>query len=162
MSKEAKHSNSMLIICHYIQVWIVPLIGWATRKSCFLQSKALPRSGAVRHYQYEISGLIPHMLIHRETTGGLIRCWLCSQGIKKWHCCNNNNYFLWNYFYVSLRKQQTFGDATTGFPAKWRLRNERRNLILMMRHYPDLGNDASPVWNFCAHLSDVTWRRNLW
>ena len=34
----------------------------------------------------------------------------------------------------SLRKQPTFGDATTGFPAKWRLRNERRNSILMTRH----------------------------
>ena len=30
----------------------------------------------------------------------------------------------------SLRKQPTFGDATTGFPAKWRLRNERRKPIL--------------------------------
>ena len=29
----------------------------------------------------------------------------------------------------SLRKQLTFGDATTAFPAKWRLRNERRNSI---------------------------------
>ena len=38
---------------------------------------------------------------------------------------------------VSLRKQPTFGDATTGFSAKWRrLRNERRNSILMTRHYP--------------------------
>ena len=37
-------------------------------------------------------------------------------------------------------KQPTFGDATTGFPAKWRLRNERRNSILMTRHYPDLGS----------------------
>ena len=27
-----------------------------------------------------------------------------------------------------------------GFPAKWRLRNERRNSILMTRHYPDLGS----------------------
>ena len=36
----------------------------------------------------------------------------------------------------SLRKEPTFGDATTGFPAKWRLRNERRNSILMTRHYP--------------------------
>ena len=35
----------------------------------------------------------------------------------------------------SLRKQPTFGDATTGFPAKWRLRNERRNSILMTRHW---------------------------
>ena len=28
--------------------------------------------------------------------------------------------------FTSLRKQPTFGDATTGFPAKWRLRNEGR------------------------------------
>ena len=41
----------------------------------------------------------------------------------------------------SLRKQPTFGDATTGFTAKWRLRNERRNSIPMMRNYPDLGGD---------------------
>ena len=40
----------------------------------------------------------------------------------------------------SLRKQSTFGEATTGFPAKWRLRNESRNSILMTRHYPDLGS----------------------
>ena len=37
----------------------------------------------------------------------------------------------------SLRKQPTFN---TGFPAKWHLRNERRNSILMTRHYPDLGS----------------------
>ena len=42
----------------------------------------------------------------------------------------------------SLRKQPTFGDATTGFPHKWHLRNERRNSILMTRHYPDLGGDS--------------------
>jgi len=34
----------------------------------------------------------------------------------------------------SLRKQPTFSDATTGFPAKWRVRNERRNSILMIQH----------------------------
>ena len=39
-----------------------------------------------------------------------------------------------------VRKQPTFRDATTGFPAKWRLRNERRNSILMTHHYPDLGS----------------------
>ena len=39
----------------------------------------------------------------------------------------------------SLRKQSTFGDTTTGFPAKWRLRNERRNSLLMMHYYPYLG-----------------------
>ena len=36
-------------------------------------------------------------------------------------------------------KQLTFGDATTGFPAKWRPRNECRNSILMTLHYPELG-----------------------
>ena len=39
-----------------------------------------------------------------------------------------------------LRKQPKFRDATTDFPAKWRLRNERRNSILMTRPYPDLGS----------------------
>ena len=39
----------------------------------------------------------------------------------------------------SLRKQPTFCDATTDFFAKWRLGNERRNSILMTRHYPDMG-----------------------
>ena len=84
----------------------------------------------------------------------------------------------------SLRKQPTFGYATTAFPAKWRLRNERRNSTPMTRHYPDLGSasdwscprgkcdsinqkrysdlgsDAPSVWNFCAGFSDVIWRGN--
>ena len=41
---------------------------------------------------------------------------------------------------TSLRKQPTFRDAITGFLAKWRLRNERRNSILTTRHYPNLGS----------------------
>ena len=45
-----------------------------------------------------------------------------------------------HYYFASLRKQLTFGDPTTGFPAKWHLRNERRNSTLMTRHYPDLGS----------------------
>ena len=40
-------------------------------------------------------------------------------------------------FPCSLRKQPTFRDATTGFPAKWRLRNEYRNSIMMTYRYPD-------------------------
>ena len=44
----------------------------------------------------------------------------------------------------SMRKQPTFGDATTGFPTKWRLRNKPRNSILMTRHYPDL--DSASDW----------------
>ena len=40
------------------------------------------------------------------------------------------------YTSVSLRKQPTFSDITTGFPVKWCLRNQRRNSILMTCHYP--------------------------
>ena len=76
----------------------------------------------------------------------------------------------------SLRKQPTLGDATTGFPAKWRLRNECRNSILRTRHFPHLGSasdwscrvgnlfqairSASSVRNFCARFSDVIWWGN--
>ena len=35
-------------------------------------------------------------------------------------------------------KQPTCRDPTTGFPAKWPLRNERRNSILVTCHYEDL------------------------
>ena len=47
-----------------------------------------------------------------------------------------------NASFSSLRKQPTFGDTTTGFLAKWRLRDERRNTILMMLHYLDLGSET--------------------
>ena len=51
-------------------------------------------------------------------------------------------------FLNSLRIQPTFGDSSTGFPAKWRLRNERKNSILMTRHYSDLGS-ASDWLKIC-------------
>ena len=41
---------------------------------------------------------------------------------------------------TSLRKKPISGDVTTGFPAKWRLRDDRRNSIPMTRNYPDLGS----------------------
>ena len=86
------------------------------------------------------------------------------------------------YCLVCRRKPPTFRDTTTGFPAKWRLRNERRYFILMTRHYPDLGSasdwskmcltnekhytdlssEASSVWNFCARFSDVISREEQW
>ena len=59
---------------------------------------------------------------------------------------------LWKEVSCSLRKQSTFVGATTGFPAKWRLRNERRNSILMTRHYPDLGS-ASDWLNQISHTN---------
>ena len=36
----------------------------------------------------------------------------------------------------------------------------RRNSILMTGQYPDLGTDASSVWNFYARFSDAIWRGN--
>ena len=53
--------------------------------------------------------------------------------------------------FCSLRKQMTFCNATNGFPAECYLRNNCRNYMLMMPHFPDL----SSVWNFCSHLSDL-------
>ena len=41
---------------------------------------------------------------------------------------------------ISLIKQLTFLDVTTGFPAQWCLRIRRRNSILMTCHYPHLGS----------------------
>ena len=75
--------------------------------------------------------------------------------------------------FTRLRKQSTFCDATTGFPANWCPRNKPRKSILMTRlyrrHYSDLGS-ASGWLNillastnqkhyvmcrqFFAHLSD--------
>ena len=81
----------------------------------------------------------------------------------------------------SLRKQPTFGNATTGFPAKRRLRNERRNSILMTCHYPDLGSasdwscrvgnlfqpitSTTQIWVVTRHqygISALVWRENQW
>ena len=39
------------------------------------------------------------------------------------------------YCFPRRRKQPTFLDTNTVFPAKWRLRDKRRNSILMTRHY---------------------------
>ena len=51
-----------------------------------------------------------------------------------------------------MTKQTTFRDASTGFLANWRLRNERRNSILMTHHYPDLGS-ASDWLNQISHAA---------
>ena len=69
-------------------------------------------------------------------------------GLRGWAICGYR-FFLtsqpafftyYNLKYPSLRKQTTFCNATNGFSAKWRLRNEHRNSILMACHYPDLGS----------------------
>lgn len=60
-----------------------------------------------------------------------------------------------------LRKQPKFCDATNGFPAKFRVRNERRNSILMTRFSSDwlkqICHTARPMRStgICARSSDV-------
>ena len=49
----------------------------------------------------------------------------------------------------SLRKQRTFRDVTTNFLSKWRLKNERRNSVLMTCHYRNLGSAS----NWLKHIS---------
>ena len=61
--------------------------------------------------------------------------------------------------FISLRKQTTFREVTNGFPAKWRLRNERGNSILMTRHYPDLGSASDyscRSWNLLQPIRSNT------
>ena len=69
-----------------------------------------------------------------------------------------------NFIYSSsLRKQPTFGNATTGFPAKWRLRNERRNSILMTRRYPDLASASDWLKKFpTRHDQSESLARSGW
>ena len=45
---------------------------------------------------------------------------------------------LYSPFYASLRKKRTFRYFTTGFPTKWRQRNDCMISILMTCHLPDL------------------------
>ena len=58
-------------------------------------------------------------------------------------------------FFSSLTKQQTFWDATTGFPTKWCLRNEHKMSILMTHHYPDQGSASHWLKIYFIHSEAV-------
>ena len=81
------------------------------------------------------------------------------------HC---NEYILSSLYnsviliWCSLRKQPTFCAVSTGFPAKWRLRNERRNSILMTRHYPDLGRVSDRSWRVGNLLQPIRSTTQTW
>ena len=62
----------------------------------------------------------------------------------------------------SLTKQPTFQDATTGFPAKWRLGNKRRNSILMTRHYPDLSSASDWLCSVGDLLQPIRSPTQVW
>ena len=81
------------------------------------------------------------------------------------HC---NEYILSSLYngviliWCSLIKQPTFWAASTGFPAKWRLRNERRNSILMTCHYPDLGRVSDWSWRVGNLLQPIRSTTQTW
>ena len=54
---------------------------------------------------------------------------------------------------LAWEKQPTSRDASTGIPAKWRLRNERRNSLLTTPYHPDLGSTAD--WS--PRVENVLW-----
>ena len=60
----------------------------------------------------------------------------------------------------TLRNQSTFLDAITSFIAKWRLRNEHKNSILMTRYYPDLCSTSDWLCRekkFASHCNYCHW-----
>ena len=62
----------------------------------------------------------------------------------------------------SLRKWPTFRDGTTGFPAKWRLRNEGTNFILMTCHCR--GQSSASDWLCCERylLQPIRSTTQIW
>ena len=89
-----------------------------------------------------------------------VQCHTLKQSSKKSH----QAYLTSSHNSLGLRKQPTFCKATTGSPVKWCLRNKRKSSILMTCHYPDLGSDISPVWNFCNSCSSdvILWGNKRW
>ena len=62
--------------CITPQIWIVPLIGW----SKFVTNQMhYPDLGIDTLSEYENSAVISQMSFHRETRGGILKCWLFSQ-----------------------------------------------------------------------------------
>ena len=70
---------------------------------------------------------------------------------KEWQHCVCN----------SLKKQPTLRGTTNRFPRKWRVRNERRNSILMTHHYPDL-DSASDWLHICFNQSGALPTNGWW
>ena len=81
--------------------------------------------------------------------GGII-AWENSQWIFQWH--------------LLFPREITSEDLEQKFPA------DDRVVVLIgwkfastnQKHYPDLGSDASSVWNFCTCFLDVISRGNWW
>ena len=101
---------------------------------------------------------IPCCLHQRSTAslGLMVTFWVMFE--KQIHhlnvaCFAGNIYFnVWRVVNVctldKIMPDCSLGNSwPTGFPTKWHLRNERRNSILRMRHYPDQGSASE--WSCC-------------
>ena len=68
-------------------------------------------------------------------------------------------------FVRSVSKQPTFWNpttTTTGFPTKWRLRNDGRNSILMTCHFLDLGSDSDWLKEFSHSAWPIRSTAQIW
>ena len=77
----------------------------------------------VLRYQYEqcVGSSTLHILYYMRKG--------CEAGPVVYHSCPRRLEIKSRYRRISLRNQPTFAKAPVGFPAKWRLSNERRNSI---------------------------------
>ena len=63
---------------------------------------------------------------------------------------------------ISPGKRPTFHDVTTGFPAKWRLRNERRNSISITCHYLNLGSASDWLKQISLAARPIISATHIW
>ena len=63
---------------------------------------------------------------------------------------------------TSERREQKFHTDDASLPRSgkcfWLVESNFPRGTNNQKHYPDLGSDASSVWNFCARFSGVIWR----
>ena len=133
LSSEERAQNSILMTWHYSV--LVSASDWL--EIYFKQSQALSRSG-----YWQVIGVEFLSSFFRLHFAGKPFC-----GVAKFRL-----------FLVHLN-QTTFRDATNGFPAKWRLRSERRNSILMTRQCQDLANASDwscRLWNLLQPIRGTT------
>ena len=64
----------------------------------------------------------------------------------------------------SEKRAQKFHTDDVSLPRSWwcfwLVESNFPRVTTNQKRYPDLGSDASSVWNFCARFSDVIWREN--
>ena len=78
--------------------------------------------------------------------------WFQSPWLRILHAEISQTLVSWLPYMVTWENSGRLATLPLFFPAKWHLRNERRNSILMTRHYPDL-DSASDWLNQISHAA---------